>query len=190
LTNIPHFVKDNPEFSYLFRFHKEETKMNLSTEQLLEIAQYSLVRIDGAWFLALAGKLGKETAWEMDVEAWKQFSYLLGKKIRKDIIPNPVWPESFLDALAILSKIMKIEGRKVFVESGTITVQVTDCENQKAIAKAGIADCGIATVHTHHGLMRGLFGKEMDVSVKHTKNLNQGDDCCEVVISRQTHQSK
>jgi hypothetical protein len=34
--------------------------------------------------------------------------------------------------------------------------------------------------------MRGLFGKEMDVIVQHTKNLNQGDDCCEVVISKQT----
>jgi hypothetical protein len=117
--------------------------MNLSTEQLLEIVQYSLVRIDGAWFMALARKLGKETAWEMDVEAWKQFSYVLGKKIRKDMIPNPVWPKSFLEALEILSKIMKI---------------------------------------------KGLFGKEMDVFVQHTKNLNQGDDCCEVVVSKKTHQ--
>ena len=162
--------------------------MNLSTEQLLEIAQYSLVRIDGAWFMALARKLGKETAWEMDVEAWKQFSYVLGKKIRKDMIPNPVWPGSFLEALEILSKIMKIEDRKVFVESDTITVQVTECENQKAIAKAGVADCGIATVHTYQGLIKGLFGKEMDVFVQHTKNLNQGDDCCEVVVSKKTHQ--
>lgn len=164
--------------------------MNLSTEQLLEIAQYSFVRMDGAWFMALARKLGKEVAWEMDVEAWKQFSYVLGKKIRKEIIPHPVWPESFLDALEILSKVLKIEGRKVYVESDAITVQVTDCENQKAIAKAGIADCGIVTVHTYEGLMRGLFGKEMDVLVQHTKNLNQGDDCCEVVISSKTHQSK
>lgn len=164
--------------------------MNLSTEQLLEIAQYSFIRMDGAWFMALARKLGKKTAWEMDIEAWKQFSYVFGKKMRKDIIPNPTWPESLLEALEILSKILKIEGRKVFVESNTITVQVTDCENQKAIAKAGIADCGIATVHTYQGLIRGLFGKEMDVVVKHTKNLNQGDDCCEVVISKQTHQSK
>jgi hypothetical protein len=158
--------------------------MNLSTEQLLEIAQYSFVRMDGAWFLALAGKLGKETAWEIDVEAWKQFSYVFGKKIRKDIIPNPVWPESFLDAIEILSKVLKIEGREVFVKSDIITIQVRDCETQKAIAKAGIADCGIVTVQTYQGLMRGLFGKEMDVLVQHTKNLNQGDDCCEVVISR------
>jgi len=34
----------------------------------------SVVRLDGAWFLTLAGRLGKEKAWEMDVEAWKQFS--------------------------------------------------------------------------------------------------------------------
>jgi hypothetical protein len=158
--------------------------MNLSTEQLLEIAQYAFVRMDGAWFLALAGKLGKETAWEIDVEVWRQFSYLFGKKIRKDVIPNPVWPEGFLDALEILSKVLKIEGREVSVKSDIITIRVTDCENQKAIAKAGIADCGIVTVQTYQGLMKGLFGREMDVFVQHTKNLNHGDDCCEVVISR------
>lgn len=158
--------------------------MNLSTEQLLEIAQYSFVRMDGAWFLALAGKLGKETAWEIDVEAWKQFSYVFGKKIRKDMIPNPVWPQSFLDALEILSRVVKIEGREVSVKSDIITIRVTDCEIQRAIAKAGIADCGIVTVQTYQGLMKGLFGKEMDVVVQHTKNLNQGDDCCEVIVSR------
>lgn len=158
--------------------------MNLSTEQLLEIAQYSFVRMDGAWFLALAGKLGKETAWEIDVEAWKQFSYVFGKKIRKDMIPNPVWPQSFLDALEILSRVVKIEGREVSVKSDIITIRVTDCEIQRAIAKAGIADCGIVTVQTYQGLMKGLFGKEMDVAVQHTKNLNQGDDCCEVIVSR------
>lgn len=164
--------------------------MNLSSEQLLQVAQYSLVRLDGAWFLALAKKLGKELAWEMDIEVWKQFSYLFGKKVRRDIIPNPVWPESFLQALEILSKILKIEGRKVIIESDTITVQVTDCENQRAIAKAGIADCGIATIHSYQGLAKGLFGKEIELIVRHTKNLNQGEDCCEVVVSRHAQRSK
>ncbi|MCM2287294.1 MAG: L-2-amino-thiazoline-4-carboxylic acid hydrolase [Desulfobacula sp.] len=158
--------------------------MKLSVEQLLDIAQFSFVRMDGAWFMALAGKLGKETAWEMDVDAWTRFSYVFGKKIRKDIIPDPVWPESFLEMLEIFSKVLKIEGREVIVESDTITVRVTDCETQKAIAKAGIADCGIVTVQTYEGMIRGLFGKEMGVSVQHTKNLNQGDGCCEVILSR------
>ncbi len=160
--------------------------MNLSAERLLEIAQYSIVRLDGAWFLALAQRLGKETAWEMDIETWKQFSYIFGKRIRQEVILNPVWPESFLDTLEILSKVLKIEGRKIKIEGDIITVQTKDCEVQNAIAKAGIADCGIATVHTYQGLIKGLFGKEMNLLIRHTKNLNQGDDCCEVVISKQT----
>ncbi len=157
--------------------------MNLSTDQLFEIAQHSFIRLDGAWFMALAGRLGKEMAWQIDVEAWKQFSYVFAKNVRKTVISNPIWPESFLDTLEILSKILKIEGRRVLIGPDSITVRVTDCENQKAIAKAGIADCGIVTVETYLGLMRGLFGKEMDTLVQHTKNVNRGDDCCEVVIS-------
>jgi hypothetical protein len=76
--------------------------------------------------MALAGKLGKETAWEMDVDAWTRFSYVFGKKIRKDIIPDPVWPESFPEMLEIFFKVLKIEGREFLVESDTITIRVTD----------------------------------------------------------------
>jgi hypothetical protein len=46
--------------------------MNLSNDQLLEIAQFSLTRLDGAWFMALAREMGAETAWKMDVAAWQQ----------------------------------------------------------------------------------------------------------------------
>jgi predicted hydrocarbon binding protein len=150
----------------------------------LELAQFSLTRIDGAWFMALARELGVETAWKMDIEAWKQFSYVFGKKIRKEMIPDPVWPESFLDAMEIMSKMLSIKGREVNVDGDMITVRVTDCEVQKAIAKAGIADCGIVTVYTYKGVAQALFGKQMEISVEHTKNLNRGDEYCEVVISK------
>lgn len=158
--------------------------MPLSEREMLELAQFAFARIDGAWFLALARELGTEVAWRIDVEAWRQFSHVFGKRIRKDFIPEPVWPESFLEAMAILSKILKIEDRTVIVESGVITVRVTDCEMQKAIAKAGVADCGIATIVTYQGIAQGLFGKDMKISVEHTKNLNRGDELCEVVISK------
>ena len=158
--------------------------VNLSDKQLLELAQYAFVRMDGAWFLALAREMGVETAFRMDVEAWKQFSYVFGKRIRKEFIPEPVWPDSFLECMEILTRILKIEGREVEIDKGTITVRVTDCEVQKAIAKAGVADCGIATIATYKGVAMGLFGKEIEISVEHTKNLNQGDPFCEVVIAR------
>jgi hypothetical protein len=156
--------------------------MNLSDDQLLEIAQFSLTRLDGAWFMALAREMGAETAWKMDVEAWQQFSYIFGKKIRKDYINDPKWPTSYLEAMGILSKVLGIGNRDVSVNSEAITVRVTDCDMQKAIAKAGVADCGIVTVQTYRGVARGLFGREMEISIQHTKNLNRGDECCEVVI--------
>lgn len=134
--------------------------------------------------MALAKKFGIETAWQMDVAAWKQVSYLLGKQIRKNYISNPTWPDGFLDALQIFSRVLKMDGREVRVDSDTITVRITDCETQRAIAKAGVADCGIVTVQSYQELIRGVFGKDMGVTVEHTKNLNRGDECCEVVVKK------
>jgi len=160
--------------------------LKLTDAEVIELLQYSFVRIDGAWFMGLAKTHGIETAWDADVEAWKQYSYVFGKKLRNDYIQEPVWPESFLEAIEILSKVLKIEGREVSLEGERIVVRVTDCETQKAIAKANIADCGIVTIHTYQGLVRGLFEKDVEIEVEHTQNLNHGDPCCEVVIQRKS----
>lgn len=160
-----------------------EVLMDLTDKDVLELAQYAFVRLDGAWFLTLARKLGVETAFEMDIETWKHFSYVFAKKLRKEHIPEPVWPESFITALSLMGALVGVKGREVFTEGRSVTVRVTDCETQKAIAKAGIADCGIATVQSYQGLVRGLFGKESEAQVRHTRNLNHGDPYCEVVIT-------
>ena len=83
----------------------------------------------------------------------------------------------------ILGKMLKIEGRKVTIDSDRIIVAVTDCETQKMIAKAGVADCGIATIQTYEGIIRGLFSGTVSAKIEHTKNLNHGDECCEVIVS-------
>jgi hypothetical protein len=156
---------------------------NLANETILDLARLSVGRLDGAWFMAVAKKYGIDAAWETDIEAWKQFSYVVGKNLRKNIITEPVWPVSFLDALEITMNLLGIRGRSVSIDGNALIVHVTDCDMQKAIAKAGIADCGIATIETYKGLAHGVFGKETDIAVRHTKNLNHGDDCCEVVIN-------
>ena len=158
--------------------------MKLTSEQILDLSQYSFVRMDGAWFMSVAKKYGINAAWEMDKEAWKQFSYLLGKKLRKDHFPEPVWPENFIDAVEIFSTLLKIEGRNVVIKENSVVVRATECETQKAIAKAGIADCGIVTVETYRNIVKGLFNNEIEIDVVHAKNLNQGDECCEVIITK------
>ena len=132
----------------------------------------------GGWTLEL------DALPEVDLDEVDLSVTLFGKKLRRDHIPEPVWPESFLEAMEILAKVLKIEGREVTLEADRIVVHVTDCETQKAIAKAGIADCGIATIQTYQGLVRGLFDKELEIEVEHTQNLNQGAPVCEVVIRR------
>ncbi|MGI6548452.1 MAG: DUF6125 family protein [Syntrophomonadales bacterium] len=156
--------------------------MGLSNEKLVDIAQYAITRLDGGWFLGAAKRLGVEKAWELDVEAWRHFSYVFGKKLRTDYITDPVWPESFIEAIDIMGQILKIEGRQVSLDGNAIRIRVTDCETQKMIAKAGVADCGIVTVYSYEQLAQGLFARTISVSVKHLKNLNHGDDCCEVLI--------
>jgi hypothetical protein len=158
--------------------------MKVTETQMTEIAQHAFTRMDGAWFLALAKKYGIQTAWDMDVEAWTQFSYVFGKNLRKNYIPDPVWPESFFEACDVFSKLTRMEGRTVSVRDGKIIIRVAECETQKAIAKAGVADCGIVTTQSYQGMIRGLFGNEVQVNVVHTKNLNHGAECCEVVVTR------
>ncbi|NLV17137.1 MAG: hypothetical protein GXY50_08020 [Syntrophomonadaceae bacterium] len=160
--------------------------MALSDLDLVELAQYSITRLDGGWFLGVARKLGVETAWEMDIEAWNHFSYVFGKKLRKDYLTDPVWPDSYVEAINIQGQLLKNEGRQITVEGDVITVRTDDCETQKMIAKAGVADCGIVTVQSYEQLAQGLFARSLAVSVQHVKNLNQGDDCCEVIIKLKT----
>ncbi|MBP6993139.1 MAG: L-2-amino-thiazoline-4-carboxylic acid hydrolase [Spirochaetes bacterium] len=158
--------------------------MHISEEQLKGLARVSFARMDGAWFMAVAKKYGIGAAWDMDVEAWKQLSYVMGKHIRKHLIPDPQWPAGYLDAMELFMSVLGITNRVIEQKDGAIHVRVTDCDIQKGIAKAGIADCGIVTVETYTGMARGLFGKETDIRVTHAKNLNRGDDCCEVIIRR------
>lgn len=158
--------------------------MNLSDKQIMEISQHAFTRMDGAWFLALAKKFDIKTAWDMDVEAWKHFSYVFGKNLRKKYFPEPVWPHGFLDALDVFFRVLGMEGRKVDVNGDQVVIRITDCETQKAIAKAGVADCGIATIQTYEGIIKGLFDGKVKVRAAHTKNLNHGDECCEIVVTR------
>jgi hypothetical protein len=58
-----------------------------------------------------------------------------------------------------------MKGREVMVDGDTIMVRVTDCETQRTIAKAGAADCGIVPVQSYQELIRGIFDKDMGVTV-------------------------
>jgi len=79
---------------------------------------------------------------------------------------------------------VNIQGRSVVIDGNSVIIRATECETQKAIAKAGIADCGIVTIESYKNLVKGLFQSEIEVDVAHTKNLNHNEDCCEIIITK------
>src|SRR4030042_4155858 len=101
---------------------KGEIMKNLTNDAILNLARLSIARLDGAWFMAVAKKYGIEGAWEMDIEAWKQFSYVMGKNLRKNIITEPAWPGSFIDVLEIAMNLLGMRGRSVSIEGNAIIV--------------------------------------------------------------------
>lgn len=60
----------------------EDTVINVTDDELMKISQMSFVRMDGAWFMAVAKANGIQAAWEMDVEAWKQFPMSWGRILK------------------------------------------------------------------------------------------------------------
>lgn len=156
--------------------------MKLKTETILSICQHGFIRLDGAWFIAVAEKFGIATAWEMDIAAWKQFSYGFGKNLKIKYIPEPQWPESFFDAAELLYKILNVKGRMFTVKNDEIIMRASECEIQKAVAAAGIADCGILTQIVLQHLAKGLFGKEINFTVEQLKKMPDGDPYCEALI--------
>jgi hypothetical protein len=78
--------------------------MNLTRDQLFELAQTALVRMDGAWFIAVANQFGKDAAWETDVAAWSQLSYVLGKTCGGEFRRNRDGRKIFLMFLRLSSQ--------------------------------------------------------------------------------------
>lgn len=157
--------------------------LQLDDRQLFDLARHAFTRLDGAWFLGAADRLGAAEAWDLDVEAWRRFSYVFGKHLRERFFPDPVWPDSFIEAMGLLSQILMIGERQVDLRGDEIIVRAADCEMRRMILKAGVAECGIATRHTYRGVAAGLFGKDREFVVEHLKNPDRGDDTCEVRIA-------
>jgi len=76
--------------------------MDLSNEKLIDIAQFAISLLDGAWFMAVAKEIGVDTAWKMDIAAWKQFSYVFGKRLKK--LFHGCWQKGYFTGYSVLER--------------------------------------------------------------------------------------
>jgi hypothetical protein len=161
-----------------------EKNLEADSEMLLELARYAFLRLDGAWFLAIAEKYGVEIATELDVRAWEQFSERLAKKIVSLANLQGKFSEVFPKLMSIHSKLMNMN-REIFVYDNNRAIsRITDCEVWKMVSKVWTretAPCYKVTQASIRGLLKGAFpGTEFIIN--HNKKIPLGDSCCEVEI--------
>ena len=159
--------------------------LNVDSEAMFKLMRYAFLRLDGAWFMAAAKKIGIEEATDLDVKAWEMFSERLGKKI----VSTVKFEGGFIQ---VIPKVMKIQDKLYNLKTefeirgdDTLIHRVVDCEIWKMVSKVWTKEtfpCHKVTQASIRGLLKGAFpGKEFEINF--IKKIPLGDPCCEVEIS-------
>ncbi|UCC19649.1 MAG: hypothetical protein JSV62_16365 [Promethearchaeota archaeon] len=162
---------------------KENIDLNL--EDLLKLMRYSFLRLDGAWFMASAEKLGLETATELDVKAWEMFSERLGKKIASLTNLKDGFSQTLPKLMKIHHMLMNMNSEIEVINESKMVHRVLDCEVWRMAQKVWPQDaipCHKVTLASIRGLLKGAF-PEKEFILKHNKKIPLGDPCCEIEIS-------
>ncbi|MFX1379069.1 MAG: DUF6125 family protein [Promethearchaeota archaeon] len=162
---------------------KENIDLNL--EDLLKLMRYSFLRLDGAWFMASAEKLGLETATELDIKAWEMFSERLGKKIASIINLKGDFSQTLPKLMKIQHKLMNMNSEIEVISKSKIIHRVLECEVWRMVQKVWAQDaipCHKVTLASIRGLLKGAF-PEQEFILEHKKKIPLGDPYCEVEIS-------
>ncbi|MFX0011997.1 MAG: DUF6125 family protein [Candidatus Hermodarchaeota archaeon] len=159
--------------------------IDLPLEELVELMRYSFLRLDGAWFMASAKKLGVKTATELDVIAWEMFSERLGKKIASMTNLKDNFSKSVPKLIKIQHTLMNMNSEIDVINEKKMIHRVLECEVWEMVQKVWPQDkipCHKVTLASIKGLLKGAF-PEKEFILKHTKKIPLGDSCCEIEIT-------
>jgi hypothetical protein len=159
--------------------------IELDVEELLKLMRYSFLRLDGAWFMASADKLGVEMATELDIKAWEMFSERLGKKIASITDLKGEFSQVLPRLMKIQHILMDMNSEIDVINESKMVHRVLDCEVWRMVQKVWPKDaipCHKVTLASIRGLLKGAF-PEKEFILKHKKKIPLGDPCCEIEIS-------
>ena len=152
---------------------------------MLELMRYAFLRLDGAWFMAIAEKFGIEAATDLDIKAWEMFSERLGKKIASVINLQGEFSQVIPKLMKIQHDLMKMNSEFTVLSENKASHKVLDCEIWKMVQKVWPKDaipCHKVTLASIKGLLKGAF-PEKEFMLEHKKKIPLGDPYCEVEIT-------
>ena len=155
---------------------------------LLDLARYACLRLDGAWFIASAEKLGVETATDLDTRAWEMFSERLARKIVSRMDLHGDFSKVLPKLVETQNILLNMHGEITCYGENRAIIEVRDCEVWKMVSKVWTreaAPCHKVTQASVRGMLKGAF-PESEFVIKQNKRIPLGDPCCEVEIIRKT----
>ena len=121
--------------------NNEETLSALTKEELMELIEiYSKnwLAMDGVWFQSIERKLGMDEAMYHDEEAWRRFTVIEAKRIKKCLhLEEQAGLEGLAKALR-LRFYANINKDAVEIEGNTLTYTAMDCRVQTARSRKGM----------------------------------------------------
>ena len=159
---------------------------DVPVDDLLELAKYAFLRLDGAWFLASADKYGVEQATELDVKAWEIFAERLTKRIVSKLNLKGEFCEVLPQVVSVQNALMNMKSEVKCYGDDKAVIRITDCEVWKMVSKVWTretAPCYKVTETSIRGTLRGAF-PGVEFTINHNKKIPMGDPCCELEIIR------
>ena len=107
-------------------------------EKLVEVFSRSLTTIDGLWFLAIEQKYGFDAAMEMDIEVWRRFSSIHGRRVIRTFTIKEDTPVRTLIKLVQADPLMAVQKPEVVTLTDDKAIfRCMDCPTQVARIKDG-----------------------------------------------------
>ncbi len=115
---------------------KEYTKEQLI--ELIEIYSVNWLAMDGVWFQSIEKKFGMDEAIYHDIEAWRRFTVIEAKRIKKFLnLPDNSGLEGLEKALS-LRFYANINDDQTVTEGNTLTYSAINCRVQRARQRKGM----------------------------------------------------
>ncbi len=119
-------------FDVLNEFTKEQLI------ELIEIYSVNWLAMDGVWFQSIEHKLGMDEAMHHDGEAWRRFTVIEARRIKKFLkLPDNAGLDGLKKALS-LRFYANINEDKTVIEGNTLTYSAINCRVQRARERKGM----------------------------------------------------
>lgn len=120
----------------------KKTFKDLTKDELLELLSMyakNWLAMDGVWFQSVEQKYGMDEAIAHDENAWRRFTVLEAKRIKKFLkLPERAGIDGLKHALS-LRMYANINADEILVEDNMLTYRTLDCRVQNARKRKGMA---------------------------------------------------